>query len=160
MVGKGKAAFHFSGYSAIAAATAHRNSYINLFQGTSPVENRRLFTTTRNDSKGVIEVDNLLIQSIGSRDFWLIYGSFSNKGKTLIPPLFNGPEVISSFRNKAQRFAKLFSRNSILDDSGHILPDFPPRTDTDMTHLSITKKVVADVIATLDLKLPALLKFL
>ena len=93
--------------------------------------------------------DRLVTQSIGSRDFWCIFRSFSNKGKSLIPPLFHGPEVVSSSRNKVELFAKLFSSNSTLDDSGHMLPDFPPRTDTDLTHLNITNKMVAGVIATL-----------
>ena len=47
----------------------------------------------------------------------------------MIPPPFNGPEVVNTARNKAELFAKLFSSNSTLDDTGHILPDFPPRTD-------------------------------
>ena len=62
----------------------------------------------------------------------------------------NGLEVVSSFRKKVELFAKLFSSNSTLDDSGHMLPDFPPRTDTDLTHFNITNIIVADVIATLD----------
>ena len=40
-----------------------------------------------------------------------------NKGKSAIPPLLNGPEVLSSASGKAKLFAKNFSKNSNLDDS-------------------------------------------
>ena len=45
-----------------------------------------------------------------------------NKGKSAIPPLFNRPEVLSSASDKAKLFAKNFSKNSNLDDSGISLP--------------------------------------
>ena len=37
--------------------------------------------------------DQVVSESVGARDFWHIYRSFSNKGKSLIPSLFNSPEV-------------------------------------------------------------------
>ena len=52
-----------------------------------------------------------------------------NRGKSAIPPLFNGPEVLTSASEKAKLFAELFSKNSNLDDSGHELPSFNHRTD-------------------------------
>ena len=52
------------------------------------------------------------------RDFWRIANSVLNKGKSAIPPLFNGPEVLSSASDKAKLFAENFSLNSNLDDSG------------------------------------------
>ena len=39
------------------------------------------------------------------------------KGKSIIPPLFNGPNVSSSASNKAKLFPKSFSKNFNLDDS-------------------------------------------
>ena len=123
---------------ACAAAIAHRNHYINLFQRANTDENKRLFSTARNNCKRVIQDaksdyehkvhDRLTSQKIGSCDFWRIYNSFANKGKSSIPPLFHGPEVLTSSKDKAELFAKLFSTNSTLDDSGHPLPDFPHRT--------------------------------
>ena len=41
-----------------------------------------------------------------------------NKGKSAIPPLFNGPEVLPSASDKAKLFAKNISKNSNLDESG------------------------------------------
>ena len=45
-------------------------------------------------------------EKLGSCDFWQIANSVPNKGKSTIPPLFNGPEVLSSASDKAKLFAK------------------------------------------------------
>ena len=42
-----------------------------------------------------------------------------------MPPLFNGPEALSSASDKAKLFAETFFKNSNLDDSGISLPVFP-----------------------------------
>ena len=47
-----------------------------------------------------------------------IANSVHNKGKSVIPPLFNGLEVLSSASDKAKLCAKNISENSNLDDSG------------------------------------------
>ena len=77
--------------------------------------------------------------------------SVLNKGKSTIPPLFNGPEVWSFASNKAKLFTKNFSMNSNLDDSGISLPVFPSRTNVKQHNISITPKMVKKVIANLDL---------
>ena len=55
-------------------------------------------------------------QKLGSWDFWQISNSVLNKGKSTIPSLFNGPEVLSFASDEAKLFAKNFSKNSNLDD--------------------------------------------
>ena len=55
---------------------------------------------------------------------WIANGVL-NKGKSAITPLFTGLEVLSSASDKAKLFAKNFSKNSNLDDSGISLPVFP-----------------------------------
>ena len=55
-------------------------------------------------------------QKLGSRDFWRIANSVLNKGKSATPPLFIGPEVLSSASDKARLFAENFPKNSNLDD--------------------------------------------
>ena len=50
-----------------------------------------------------------------SPDFWQIANSVLNKGKSVIPPLFNGPEVLYSASDKAKLFAENFCINSYLD---------------------------------------------
>ena len=76
---------------------------------------------------------------------------FSNKGKSAIPPLFNGPEVLSSASDKAKLFAENFSLNSNLDDSGFSLPVFPSRTNLKLHNISVTPKMVRKVVMNLDL---------
>ena len=56
---------------------------------------------------------------------WQIANIVLNNGKTTLPSLFNGPEVLSSAFDKAQLFAENFSKNTNLDDSGISLPVFP-----------------------------------
>ena len=66
----------------------------------------------------LIKQESIISQKLGSQDFWQIVNSILNKGKSVIPPPFNGPKVISSASDKAKLFAKNFSENSNLDDSG------------------------------------------
>ena len=87
----------------------------------------------------------------GSHDFWRITNSVLNKGKSAIPPLFNGPEVLSSVYDKAKLFAENFSETSNLDDSGISLPVFPSRTNLKLHNISVTPKMVKKVIMNLDL---------
>ena len=86
-----------------------------------------------------------------ARDFWRIANSVLNIGKSAIPPLFNGPEVLSSASDKAKLFAENFSLNSNLDDSGVSLLVFPSRTNLKLHNISITPKMVRKVVLNLDL---------
>ena len=95
--------------------------------------------------------ESITSQKLGSRDFWRIANSVLNKGKSAIPPLFNGPEVLSSASDKAKLFAENFSLNSNLDDSGVSLPLFPSRTNLKLHNISITLKMVRKVVMNLDL---------
>ena len=95
--------------------------------------------------------ESITSQKLGSRDFWRIANSVLNKGKSAIPPLFNGPEVLSSASDKAKLFAENFSLNSNLDDSGISLPVFPSRTNLKLHNISVTPKMVKKAIINLDL---------
>ena len=57
--------------------------------------------------------------------------------------------MLSSASDKAKLFAKNFSKNSNLDDSGIFLPVFPFRTNLKLDTISITPKMVKKVIANL-----------
>ena len=74
-----------------------------------------------------------------------------NKVKSAIPPLFNGPGVLSSASDKAKLFAENFSKNSNLDDLVISLPDFPTRTNLKLHNISVSPKMVTKVITNLDL---------
>ena len=80
-----------------------------------------------------------------------IANSVLKKGKSAIPPLFNSLEVLSSASDKAKLFAKNFSKNSNLDDSGISLPVFPSRTNLKLHNISVTSKMVKKVLINLDL---------
>ena len=69
--------------------------------------------------------DSITIQKRCSQNFWQIASSVFSKGKSPIPPLFIGPEVLSSASDEAKLFAKNFSKNLNLDDSGISLTVFP-----------------------------------
>ena len=86
--------------------------------------------------------ESILSQKRSSRDFWRIANNVLNKGKSAIPPLFNGPEVLSSTFDKAKLFAEDFPKKSNLDDSGISLPVVPSRTNLKLHNLSVTPKIV------------------
>ena len=85
----------------------------------------------------LIKQESITSQKLGSCDFWQIANSVLNKGKSAIPPLFNGPEN--------------FSTNSNLDDSGISLPVFSSRTNLKLHNISVTPKMVRKVVMNLDL---------
>ena len=68
-----------------------------------------------------------------------------------MPPLFNGPEVMSSASDKAKLSSKIFSMNSNLDYSGISLLVFPSRTNLKLHNISVTPKMVRNVVMNLDL---------
>ena len=114
--------------AACTAAIVHRNHFFCLNQQNKSYESKVKFRQASNSCKRVLEAAKLAYanktkkpitsQKLGSRDFWQIANSVLNKGKSAIPSLFNGPEVLPSAFDKAKLFAKNFSKNSNLDDSG------------------------------------------
>ena len=121
--------------AARAAAIFRRNHFFRLYQQNKSSESKVKFRQASNHCKRVLEAaklayatktkESITSRILGPRDFWRIANSVINKGKSAIPPLFNGPEVLSSGSDKAKLFAKNFSKNSNLDDSGVFLPVFP-----------------------------------
>ena len=147
-------------FSAVCAAViVHRNLFFRLYQQNKSSESKVKFRQAGNRCKRVLETaklayasktkESITSQKLGSRDFWRIANSVLNKGKAAIPPLFNGPEVFSA-SDKAKLFAKNFSKNSNLEDSGISLPAFPSRTNLKLHNISITPKMVKKVITNLD----------
>ena len=145
---------------ACAYAIAHRNHYFHQYHRSGSDENKALFNGARNRCKKVLErakaeyaeatQQSIASQQIGTRDFWRITNSILNRGKSTIPPLFNGPEVLTSSKDKANLFANRFASNSTLDDSQHTLPDFSSRTDQEISTMRITVRMVARIISQLD----------
>ena len=84
---------------------------------------------------------NLLLRTFGE---FPIY-SVSNKGKSTIPPLFNGPEVLSSASDNAKLLAEKFRRDSNFDDSSISMPVFPSKIDLKLHNITITPKMVKSI---------------
>ena len=59
--------------------------------------------------------------------------------------------MFPSAPDKAKLFAKNFSTNSNLDNSGISLPVYPSRTNLKLHNISITLKMVKKIITNLDL---------
>ena len=145
--------------AACAAAIVHRNHFFCLYQQNKSGSIVK-FRQASNHCKRVLEAaklayatktkESITSQKLGSWDFWQIANSVLNKSKLAIPPLFNGPEVLSSASDKAKLFAKNFSKNSNLDDSGISLPVFPSRTNLKLHNTSITPKMVKKIKTNLD----------
>ena len=121
--------------AASAAAIVHRNHFFHLYQQNKSSESKVKFRKASSRCKRVLEADkfayatktkeSITSQKLGSWDFWQIASSVLSKGKSAIPPLFNGQKVLSSASDKAKLLAKNLSKNSYLDDSGISLPVFP-----------------------------------
>ena len=93
----------------------------------------------------LIKQESITSQRLGSQDFCGSANSNLSKGKSAMPPLFNGPEMLSSASDKA----KLFAKNFNLEDSGIPLPAFPCRTNPKEHNISVTLKMVKKVIRNL-----------
>ena len=127
-----------SWFSATCAAIVPRNHFFCLSQQNKSSETKGKFRQVSNRCKRVPKAtkltyankikDSITYQKLGSWDFWKIANSVLNKVKSPIPLLFNSPGVLSSASNKTKLFAKNFSKNSNLDDSGISSPSFPSRT--------------------------------
>ena len=96
--------------AACAAAIVHRNKFSHLHQQNRSSESKAKFRQTSNHCKRVLEAaklanankakESITSQKLGSQDFWQIAKSVLNRGKSAIPPLFNGLAVLSSVSDK------------------------------------------------------------
>ena len=141
---------------------AHINHFFRLYQKDKSSASEVKLRQASNRCKRVLEAvklayanktkqNSITSHKRGSRDFWRIANSVPNKGKSALPPLFNGPEALSYAFDKAKLFGENFSKNSDLDDSGISLPDFPSRTNLKLHNICVSLKVVKKVIMNLDL---------
>ena len=147
--------------AACAASIIHRNQFFHLYQREKSSDSKVKFKQASNRCKRFLEAaklayanktkESITSQKLGSRDFWRIANSVSNKGKSAIPPLFNWQEVLSSASDKAKLFAENFSVNSNLDDSDISLLVFPSRTNLKLHNISVTPKMVRKVVMNFDL---------
>ena len=92
--------------AACAVAVVHRNHFFRLYQQNKSSESKSKFRQVSNRCKRVAYAtktkESITVQKLGSWDFWRIANSVLNKGKSAIPLLFNGLEVLSSASDKAK----------------------------------------------------------
>ena len=122
-----------------AAAIAHRNHYFHLYNSNRDKETKAAYRQSSNRCSRILKdakesykssiKNKIEEQTLGSKEFWKITKKILNPGKSSIPTIVNGPEILPSASDKASLFAEMFSKNSTLDDSNVPLPDFPLRTD-------------------------------
>ena len=106
------------------SAIVHRNHFFHLYQQNKFSESKVKLRQASNRCKRVLEAaklayatktkESITSQKLGSRDFWRIANSVLNKGKSAIPPLFNGREVLSFASDKANYLLKTFPTTLIL----------------------------------------------
>ena len=130
-----------------------------MYQKDKSSESKVKFRQASNSCKKVLDAaklayadktkETITFQKRGTRDFWRIANSVLNKGKSAIPPLLNGMEVLPSAPDKAKFFAENVSKNSNLDGSSISVPVFPSRTNLKLHNISVTPKMVKKVIAKL-----------
>ena len=134
----GQASFTSMFSAAYVAAIIYRNHFFHLYQKDKSSDYKVKFRQASNRCKRALEAtklaytnktkDSTTSQKPGSWDFQRIANSVLNRGKSAIPPLLKGPEVLPSVSDKPKLFAENFSENSNLYDSGISLPLFPSRT--------------------------------
>ena len=97
--------------AACAAAIVHRNHFFRMYQQNKSSESKVKFRQASNRCKRVLEAAKLAYATKTKESITTLgLGTFVNKGKSAMPPQFNGPEVLSSASDKAKFFAKLFSK--------------------------------------------------
>ena len=135
-----------------------KKSLFCFYQQNKSSESKGMFRQISNGCKRVPEARKLayankmkeciLSGKLTSLDFLPITNGILSK--SAIPPLFNDQEVLSSASDKAKLFAKNFSENSNIDDSGISLPIFCSITNLTLHNISVTSKMAKKVTANLD----------
>ena len=96
--------------AAFTVAIVHRNHFFRFYQKDKSSDSKVKFRQASNRCKRVLAAaklayasktkESITFQKLGSRNFWRIANSVFNKGKSAIPPLFSGLEVLPSASDK------------------------------------------------------------
>ena len=103
--------------AACAAAIVHKNHLFRFFQQNKSSESKVKFSQPTDHCKRILEAakfayankakESITSQKHGSQDIWQIPNSVLNKGKSAIPPLFNGLELLFSASDEAKTFLRI-----------------------------------------------------
>ena len=101
-------------YIFLCAAIAHRNHHFHQYHQNVTPENMKLFCDSHNLCKSFLRDArfnyakttrrSVASQLIRSCDFWSICNSVLNRWKSIIPPIYNGPEVMTKLTSLLQIF--------------------------------------------------------
>ena len=84
---------------------------------------------------------------IGQKVFWSAYKKLANKKIcTNIPPIIDNGTYISNFKQKAHIFNDYFANQCTINDNGSLLPNFVPKTDATISHVTVTKDHIIRII--------------
>ena len=143
-----------------AAALADRNRLFNLYRSNECCDTKQAFQFSRNKCKKVFNKakkryqksvkSRVAKQKFGSRDFWKIINSVLNRGKSAIPPLINGAQIIHSSKDKAELFARIFSSNCTQSPTCINFSDSTEPISKKISDLQITPSSVCRAISNLD----------
>ena len=107
-----------------ATAIVHRNHFFHLYQKDKSSDSKVKFRQASNHCKRVLEAaklayatktkESITSQKLGSRDFWQSAIIVLNKGKSAIPPPFNGSRCCLLHLIKQNCLLKTFLRTLIL----------------------------------------------
>ena len=85
--------------------------------------------------------------AIGHKHFWTAYKKIGNKKKnTNIPPIIDNDIFISNFEKKADIFNEYFANQCTINDNDSVLPRFVSKTDALLSHVSITREHIINII--------------
>ena len=110
--------------AACAAVIVSRNHFVHMYQKDKSTDSKVKFRHASNHCKRVLEAaklayanktkESITSQELGSCDFWQIANSVLNKGKSAIPPLFDGRKCCLLHLIKQNCLLKTFLRTVIL----------------------------------------------
>lgn len=144
-------------------AIRRKNVSFRNWKASPTSDARAAYTEARNSCTNIIdEAKNNFVRGMadkvascpsGSRSFWGMAKSISsNFCESRFPPLINNDGSISSNPfSKADTFAKTFSSNSTLDDTGHSPLSFP-NLPYIMPDIKISSRLVRQTLQKLDIK--------
>lgn len=75
-----------------------------------------------------------------------------NRGKTSVPTIKNGPEVISTSSDKMKVLFRMCVAKSAFDDKSNLLPDFHRPTEHNLVNIFIADREISKLNKSLDPK--------
>ena len=145
-----------------AAAICQRDHFFNQYKRDRTAGNLDQYRAARRHCKETLHEakrrysshiqDSIANQKLGSKDFWRIYNSVTNRNKSSIPALNRDDSnmMATTSAEKAELLSSQFAKNSSLDDNRRTPPTLPLRTSDTIPSPVITVKRVKRIISCLD----------